>query len=119
MHPGVVERVPGVRDAQEAGGLLEHLFAEPRDVEKLLARREESVGRAMLDDLLGHRRADARDVFEKVVRRGVEIHPDRVDAGIHHDVERFFERGLRNVVLVLAHADALRVDFYELGQRVL
>src|SRR5262245_36315475 len=33
MHSGVVEGVPGVRDAQEAGGLLEHLFAEPRDVE--------------------------------------------------------------------------------------
>src|SRR5262249_53441956 len=119
MPSGVVERVVGVGDAQEAGGLLEHLFAEPRDVEQLLARREEPVGRAMLDDLFGYRRADPRDVFEQMVRRGVEIDPDRVDAGIDHEVERFFERRLRNVVLILAHADALRIDFYEFRQRVL
>ena len=52
-------------------------------------------------------------------RRGVEVDADRVDAVLDHRVQRARQLALVDVVLVLADADALRVDLHQLGQRVL
>ena len=52
-------------------------------------------------------------------RGGVHVHAHRVDAVLHHRVERAGEAGLVHVVLVLADADGLRLDLDQLGQRVL
>ena len=50
---------------------------------------------------------------------GVHVHADGVHAVFDHRVQRFGELALVYVVLILPHADGFRVDFDQLGERVL
>ena len=49
---------------------------------------------------------------------GVEFHADGVHAAHHSLVEALFKLFLVYIVLVLAHADAFRVDLHQFGQRI-
>ena len=53
-----------------------------------------------------------------MLRRRVQFHADVVHAGNHDVIERTLQRGLIDVVLILPHADALRVELHEFGERV-
>ncbi|GCC48968.1 hypothetical protein chiPu_0032975, partial [Chiloscyllium punctatum] len=119
MHAGRIERILAIADAQEAGALLEGLRPEPRHVLQRLARLERAVGVAVLHDALRQSSADTRHAREQRHRGGVGIDADRVHAVLHHGIERTRELGLAEIVLVLADADRLRIDFDQLGQRIL
>jgi hypothetical protein len=56
---------------------------------------------------------------QQVVRGGVEVHAHLVHAGIHDGIQALLQGGGRNVVLVLAHADALGIDLHQFGQGIL
>src|ERR1700710_650889 len=49
-------------------------------------------------------------------RRGVQIDAHLVDAVLDDGIERLHQLALVDVVLVLAHADALGIDLHQLGQ---
>src|SRR5262249_48635075 len=104
MHARVVERMLGFAEPEKARGLLERLFREARDVEKLLAGLEKPLALTALDHCLRQRRADARDAREQVLRSRVELDADRVHAGVDHVLERPLERRRGHVMLVLADA---------------
>ena len=74
---------------------------------------------AVGDDAFGGRGAHARHVREQLHGGAVEVHAHGVHAVFDGVVEGAAQGGRRHVVLVLAHADGLRVDFDELGERVL
>ena len=54
-------------------------------------------------------------------RRGsrLHIHADAGHAAFHHAGERVLQLGLFEIMLILPHADGLRVDLHQFGKRVL
>ena len=116
---GVVEGVLPPAHAQEAGRLLEGLRPEARHLQELLPRAEEPLLLAVLDDRAGEAGPDPGHVAEEVPRGGVEVDAHPVHAVLDHRVERPLQGGVGDVVLVLPHPDAARLDLHELGERVL
>ncbi|KAG0736663.1 hypothetical protein G6F24_018254 [Rhizopus arrhizus] len=55
VHRRGIQRLVAIGDAQEAGALLEGLFAQARDLQQVLAALERAVVVPMADDVLGHR----------------------------------------------------------------
>ena len=119
VDAGVVERVGAARHAQEARRLLEHLLREARHLEQAVARLEQPVLAAVVDDGARQRRPDPRHVRQEVARRRVHVDAHLVHARIDHGIEALLEARLRHVVLVLPDADALGIDLHQLGQRIL
>ena len=62
---------------------------------------------------------EASDARQERSGRHVDVDTDGVDAVLDRRIERARERGLIDVVLVLADADGFRVDLDEFRQRVL
>ncbi len=118
MDGGAVERVGGVLDAEEAGGLLESLGAEAGDFEQLGAGGEGALLVAARDDGGGGGGVEAGDVGEELLGGGVELDADAVHAGDDGIVEGAFEAGLVHVMLVLADTDGFGVEFNEFGEGV-
>jgi hypothetical protein len=74
---------------------------------------------AIGDDVGGQRRVEAGDARQQGHGGGVDVHPDRIHAVLHHRIQRPRQPDLVDVVLVLADADALGIDLDQFGQRVL
>ena len=83
-----IERVVAVRNAQEAGALLERLRSQPRHLLERLAGAERTMGVAVQDDILRQTRSNSRDARQQ--RRGgrVGVDADRIDAILDHRIER-------------------------------
>jgi len=64
-------------------------------------------------------RADPRYPRQQRRRGDVGIDSDRVDAILHHRIERARQFALAKVMLILPDADRLRIDLDQFGQRVL
>lgn len=73
----------------------------------------------MFDDFFGEGRADACDIGEQGSAGGIDFDADLVDAAFDDFVELFLEEGLVDVVLVLADADGLGIDFDEFCEGIL
>ena len=65
MNGCVIERILAVADSQEACTLLESLFAELSDLQKLLTVGKASVFFAVSDYILGNSRIDAGYIRKK------------------------------------------------------
>src|SRR6185437_16083675 len=74
---------------------------------------------AVVDEPGGQQRADAGDPGQQRGGGGVDVDADAVHAVLHDGVEGAAELRLRQVVLILPHADRLRIDLDQLGQGVL
>lgn len=74
--------------------------------------------RAPGHNIAGQHRPQTGHVGQKLLAGGVQLHAHGVDAAGHHVVQAAFELGLIDVVLILAHADGLGIDFDQFGQRV-
>ena len=59
MDAGGIERVVAVRNAQEAGALLERLRSQPRYFFERLAGAERTMGVAVQDNILRQTRSDS------------------------------------------------------------
>ena len=119
VHRGGVQRLLTAADADESCRLAEGLRTQSRHVQQLLTVREGTVFGAVGDDAFGGCGAHARHVREQLHGGAVEVHAHGVHAVFDGVVEGAAQGGGRHVVLVLAHANGLRVDFDELGERVL
>ena len=118
MHRRVVQRIPGIRYAQEAGTLLKSLCAHARNFHQLLARCECSVLGAVVHDVLRQLRTKSRYIRQQMAACRIQVYADQVYAVLHGLVEGFLQLGLVYVVLVLPHTDGLRVYLDKLRQRV-
>ena len=118
MYSRVVQRVAAVGNAQESRTLLVGRGAQPRHLLQLCARREGTVLSAVVDDVLCQRRPQSAYVCQQVLRCRVQVHAHQVDAAFHGLVKALLQFRLVHVVLILSHADALRVNLHQLGQRV-
>ena len=73
----------------------------------------------MSDDVLRDPVTKARDARQQRRGGGVDVDADGVHAVFHDRIERARQFELRQIVLVLADADRLRIDLHELGERIL
>ena len=119
MHRRGVQRILATLDAQEAGALLEGLRPETGDVLELTTGGERPIVLPVAHDVLRQRGRHSGDPAQQRHRGGVDVHPDGVHRVLHHRVQPGGQHRLVDVMLVLAHADGLRVDLDQLGQRVL
>ncbi len=115
---GGVERVCGFAYAEESGSLFDGLVGEAVGLGELGAGFEWSVFVAEGDDVFGDGAVEAGDVAEELFAGGIDFDADSVHAAHDAVVEGVFEGMLIDVVLVLADADAFRVDFDEFGEGV-
>ena len=73
---------------------------------------------SVVDNVLCQHGAQSADILQQVAAGRVQVHADAVDAAHYRLVELLLQFCLVHVVLVLSHADALRVNLYQFGQRV-
>ena len=118
MHSRRIQRVFTVHHAQEAGALLESLRPQLRH---FLQRRPagDPVFFPVGNDVFRQRRADARHMAQQFRRRRADFHAYLVYALLHHTVQGGAQFILLQVVLVLSHADGLRVNLHQFSQRIL
>ena len=114
----IVERVLGIGNAKESGTLQESRGAKSRHFLQLGTRSKGTILAAIVDDVLGQCRSESADVHQQMLGGGVQVDAHLVDATLDGLVERVLQLRLVNVVLILSHADALRVYFHQFCQRV-
>ena len=119
VNGGIVQRVFGTRNAHKAGSLFKGLRAEALHVLQGFAASVGTVFFAVFHDGFGQSIAKACHVRKQRSRSAVHVYTDHVHAAFHHFVQAFLEFALVHVVLVLAHANGLRVHLHQFGQRVL
>ena len=119
MHAGRVERVVAVGDPQESRALLKCLGPQSRNLEQCPATAEATRGIPMSDNGFGECRGNTGHSGQQRHRRRVEVDTDCVYRVLDHRVEAARERARRDVVLILADADRLRVDLHQLRKRIL
>jgi len=73
----------------------------------------------MADERLGQPPADARHIGQQMRGSRVDIDADIVDDRLHDCVQRRGQLLLVDIMLIQAHADALRIDLHQLRKRVL
>ncbi|MNC19823.1 hypothetical protein D3C75_677620 [compost metagenome] len=115
----IVQRCLSTADPHEAHTLLEGLGPQTRHLLQLLAAYELAILLPVLDDVLGCGAVNSGHILQKRRRSRVQIHAHMVHRRFHHAVQAFAEPLLLHVVLVLPHADRLRLDLHQLRQRVL
>jgi hypothetical protein len=118
MHRARIQRMRGVADAQESCGLLKGLVAEPWHLHEIFAALERAVLIAEGHDVRRVGAVQAGNVAEKLLAGRVQLHADAVHRADHHMIEARLELVLIHVVLILAHADRLRIELHQLRQRV-
>src|SRR5215469_8776970 len=119
MDSGHVEGVVAAANAEEPGSLFERLRTHTGHGHELDARAKPAVVVPVFDDLFRRSLIDAGDVAQQRPRGSVEINADAVNTAFDSRAERLIEPPLVDIVLVLADADRLRIDFHQLRQRVL
>ena len=119
VHTGHVQGVVAAPDAQKTGALLEGFRPQTRHAEQLLPVGKRAVAVAPTHHRLRHVFGQARHLAQQRHTGGVQVHPHRVHAVLHHRVQAAAEFKRVDVVLVLAHANRFRINFHQLGQGVL
>ena len=119
MDAGGIQWIVPVQDAHESGALFECLGPQLGHLQQLSPVGEASVGLPVVNDVAGNGLVDSGDIFQKGRGCGVQIHAHFVHAVLHHAVQGIAELLLVHVMLVLAYADGLGVDFHQLRQRIL
>ena len=119
MDAGIFDGVLAAGNTQEAGALLEGFRAQLGHFFQGCPGGESTVFLPVGHDVFGHRGVDTGNVGEQGGAGGVYVHAHGVHAILHHAGECFVQLGFLQVVLILSHADGLRVNLYQLSQRVL
>ena len=119
VHAGVVQCLAPAGNAEKSGALLECLCTDARHLRHLPARGKGSVFLPVLHDILRGGLIDAGNIGKQGVGGGIDVHADRIDAGLDHTAQRLIQPRLLHVMLVLPDADALGIDLDQLRQRIL
>ena len=118
VHSAVVKRIVCTRYAEESGTLHERHRSETRHLLQFCTRMERTVLFTIFHDVLCRCGVQTAHIHQQVTACRVEVYAHRVDARLHHHVQALLQLALVHVVLVLSHADALRVNLHKLRQRI-
>ena len=87
MHAGRVQRFCSAGDPQEAGALFEGLRPKPGHLQQVRTAGKRSVGVAVGHNVFAQQRPDAGNPAQQGGRGSVHVHPNGVDAVLHHGVQ--------------------------------
>ena len=118
MDGRVVERILGVRDAEETCTLLEGRGSETRHLLQLGAGGESPILLPVIHNVLSKRRTQSADIHQQMLGGRVEIHTNEVYTTLYRLVEGVFELCLIHIVLILSHTDALGIDLHQFGEGI-
>mmetsp|Transcript_19545 Transcript_19545/g.50110 ORF Transcript_19545/g.50110 Transcript_19545/m.50110 type:complete len:225 (+) Transcript_19545:574-1248(+) len=118
MHRRGIEWLGTAIHTQEPCSLVVRLWADTLHCEHLRAGREGASGRPVFDDVARQRCREACNVLQKRGRGRVQVNTDGVHAVHYGSLQLAHHPPVVHVVLVQAHADALRVDLHKLGHGV-
>ena len=116
---GCIQRVLGTRQAQKACALFKCLGAKALDLFQLRTGGKRALLLTPSHNIFSGSVGNAGHTGQQRGGRRVQIHANAVHAVFHHTVQRFVQALLGHIMLVLAHAHGLGVNFNQFGQRVL
>ncbi len=116
---GCIQRVLGTRQAQKACALFKCLGAKALDLFQLRTGGKRALLLTPSHNIFSGSVGNAGHTGQQRGGRRVQIHANAVHTVFHHTVQRFVQALLGHIMLVLAHAHGLGVDFNQFGQRVL
>ena len=119
MHTGVIQNILTTGDTQKSCALLKGLGAYAGHLGDLGTAGERTVLLAVLDDILGRRGVDTRNISQQGMGGGVDVHANGVHAGLYHATKSLVQTSGLHIMLILTHADALGVDLDKLCQGIL
>ena len=119
MNAGMIQQLLAFRNPQEPCALLKGLGAQLGHLFQLGSGGKGAVFLPKGHNIFGSGRGQAGNLLQQAPGGGVHIHAHGIDAVLHHGAQGGIQLLLGAVMLVLAHADGLGVDFYQLGQGVL
>ena len=106
-------------NAQKSGRLLERLRTDSRYRRQLHPRAEPPVLVAKLDDLLRRALVNPRHIAQQRPRRRIQVDSHPVHAALDRCFQRLLQLPLIHVMLILPHANRLRIDLHQFRQRIL
>ena len=118
MNGRRIQRILAAGYAEEACALLERVRAQLGHLFEGGAGGD-AVFFAVGDNVPGQSGTDSGDVGQQLGRGGRHLDADQIDALLDDAVQRAGQLVLLEVVLILTHADCLRIDLDQLGKRVL
>ena len=118
MDGAGIEGMRAVADAKKSRRLLKGLGAEAADVQEFLAGFERAACIAMGDEAGCGAAVQTGNIREKVAGGGVQLHAHFIHAGDDDIVEGALERGLIDIMLVLADADRFRIELHKFRKRI-
>ena len=119
MHGGGVQGIRAVRNPQKARRLFKRLRPETRYFQQRLAISKSTVRVTVGDDRFRLRPGQARHAAQQRGGRRIQIHAHGVHAVFHHCVQFASQFRLVHIVLILPHADRLRVNLHQFRQGIL
>ena len=119
MHSRRIQGIGAVRDPQKARRLFKRLRPETRYFQQRLTVSKSTVRVTVGDDRLRLRPGQARHAAQQRGGRRIQIHAHGVHAVFHHGIQFTCQFRLVHIVLILPHADRLRVNLHQFRQGIL
>ena len=115
----MIQHVLAFRHPQKTRTLLKGLGAKLWHLQKLPAGTEAAFFLPVSGDVFCHRSAYPCHPAQQGGRSCVQVHPHRVYTVLHHPIQSLGKLGLGHIMLVLAHADGLGINFHKFRQGIL
>ncbi len=119
MYAGGIQGILPIQNPHKAGALFIGLGAEFGHFQKLLSVSKASIGLPVIHNVSGYGLVDTGYVFQQRYGGGVQVHAHFVHTVFHHPPQGFPQFFLIHVMLILPHADGLRINLHQFRQRVL
>ena len=118
VYGAIVQRILGVRNAQETCTLCVGISSKTRYLLELRTRCEVAILATIFDDVLCQGRTKTADVSKQLLTGGIHVYTNKVNAVLHRLVQTLLEFCLVYIVLILSYANALGINLHKLSQRV-
>ena len=119
VHGRGVQGIGAVRNPQKPRSLFKGLRTQTRHLQQSLAVGKGTIGVAVGDDGFCLRTGETRHTTQQGGGRGIQIHAHGVHAVFHHSIQFASQFRLIHIVLILPHADRLRVNLHQFRQGIL
>ena len=114
-----VQRVFAAHHTQKAGGLFKCFVTQPRHLLQRITIGKDAILFPIADNIGGDGAVQAGNTRQQWCRGGIDINAHRINTVFHHAIQAACQFDLADIVLVLANANGFRINFYQLGKRVL